>query len=111
MRLAAIKYKMNHGKIFFKLNEEVLLVSFETSELANAFFALLALYNARTRVIGIIARVRVSFTVTALSRVSEPRFHIASQVEAQAVTEDVSFTAVPAKIPKASPFVVENPTI
>mgnify|MGYP000438227090 FL=1 len=30
------------------------------------------------------------------------------QVEAAAVTEEVSFTAVPAKIPKASPLVWEN---
>ena len=56
-----------------------------------------------------IARVLVSFTVTALSRVSEPRLCILSQVEAHAVTEDVSFTAVPAKIPKASPLAVSNP--
>ena len=33
-----------------------------------------------------------------------------SHVEAAAVTEDVSFTAVPAKIPKASPDVVSKPT-
>ena len=32
-----------------------------------------------------------------------------SQVEAAAVTEEVSFTAVPAKIPKASPEVVSKP--
>ena len=59
--------------------------------------------------IGIIANVRVSFTVTALSKVSLPRLNIASQVAAAAVTEDVSFTAVPAKIPKASPFVWQKP--
>src|SRR5699024_4248767 len=33
-----------------------------------------------------------------------------SQVEAVAVTEEVSFTAVPAKIPKASPVSWENPS-
>ena len=33
-----------------------------------------------------------------------------SQVEAAAVTEEVSFTAVPAKMPKASPEVVSKPT-
>ena len=33
-----------------------------------------------------------------------------SQVDAAAVTDDVSLTAVPAKIPKASPDVVENPS-
>ena len=58
---------------------------------------------------GIIAKVLVSFTVTALSKVWLPRFHILSQVEAAAVTEEVSFTAVPAKIPKASPDKVLNP--
>lgn len=62
-----------------------------------------------TSVIGIIARVRVSFTVTALSSVIEPRFHIESQVEAVAVTDYVSFTAVPAKIPNNSPLFVGNP--
>ena len=66
--------------------------------------------SARTSVIGIIASVLVSLTVTALSSVCEPRFHIASHVEAAAVTEDVSFTAVPANIPKASPVAVSNPT-
>lgn len=34
-----------------------------------------------------------------------------SHVEAAAVTDDVSFTAVPAKTPKASPDVVENPML
>ena len=55
------------------------------------------------------AKVRVSFTVTALSKVSLPRWNIASQVDAAAVTEEVSFTAVPAKIPKASPDVWQKP--
>ena len=32
-----------------------------------------------------------------------------SQVAAAAVTEEVSLIAVPAKIPKASPDIVENP--
>ena len=58
--------------------------------------------------IGIIASVLVSFTVTALSKVAEPRLYMESQVEAAAVTEEVSFTAVPAKIPKASPLVWEK---
>ena len=39
-----------------------------------------------------------------------PRFHMLSQVAAAAVTEDVSFTAVPAKIPKASPDKVSKPS-
>ena len=58
---------------------------------------------------GIIASVLVSFTVTALSRVALPRFHMLSHVEAHAVTDEVSFTAVPAKIPKGVPSVVLNP--
>lgn len=45
----------------------------------------------------------------ALSNVAEPSPYKESQVEAAAVTEDVSLTAVPAKIPNASPLVVENP--
>lgn len=53
-----------------------------------------------------IAKVLVSFTVTAVSRVREPRFHIVSQVDAAAVTEEVSLIAVPAKIPNAMPSVV-----
>lgn len=53
-----------------------------------------------TSVIGIIASVRVSFTVTAVFSVSLPSFHILSQVEAAAVTEEVSLIAVPANNPE-----------
>lgn len=60
--------------------------------------------NARTSVIGMIASVLVSLTVTALSSVAEPSAQSESQVEAAAVTEEVSLIAVPAKIPKASPL-------
>ena len=49
-------------------------------------------------VMGMMARVRVSLTVTALSKVAEPRLCMESQVAAQAVTEEVSLTAVPAKM-------------
>ena len=56
-----------------------------------------------------IASVLVSFTVTALFSVSLPRFHILSQVDAAAVTDEVSLIAVPAKIPNASPCIVSNP--
>ena len=56
------------------------------------------------------ASVLVSFTVTALSKVADPRFHILSQVAAVAVTDEVSLTAVPAKMPKASPDPVSKPT-
>ena len=71
--------------------------------------SLLILMNARARVIGMMASVLVSFTVTALSSVALPRFHMLSHVEAHAVTEDVSFTAVPANIPNGVPSVVLNP--
>ena len=47
------------------------------------------------------ARVRVIFTMAAVSRVLAPGC-IPSQAEAAAVTEEVSFTAVPAKRPKPS---------
>ena len=89
---------MKNGKIFFKLTfcPEVL--------------SLRPLYKARTSVIGIIASVLVSFTVTALSSVAVPSPHMLSQVDAAAVTDDVSFTAVPAKMPNASPLIVENPS-
>ena len=57
-----------------------------------------------------IARVLVSLTVTALSKVAVPRLCMLSQVEAVAVTDEVSFTAEPAKIPNAFPSVVEKPS-
>jgi len=41
--------------------------------------------NARTRVMGMMAKVRVSFTVTALSNVAVPSPHMLSQVAAAAV--------------------------
>ena len=66
-----------------------------------ALFSFLALYTAKTRVIGIIASVRVSLTMVALSNVFAPGC-IPSHAEAAAVTEDVSFTAVPAKSPNPS---------
>ena len=90
---ARIKYKINIGKIDFKLTFVPLL----------SLDAFLVRINAKTNVIGIIARVRVNLTVTAVSNVAEPKFHMLSQVEAAAVTDDVSFTAVPAKIPNAVP--------
>jgi len=66
--------------------------------------------NASTIVIGIMAKVLVNFTVTALSNVAEDRLYILSQVEAAAVTDEVSLIAVPAKIPKGSPEVLEKPS-
>ena len=65
--------------------------------------------NASAIVTGIMASVLVSLTVTALSRVCEPSEYMLSQVDAAAVTLDVSLTAVPANIPNASPDVCENP--
>lgn len=64
-------------------------------------FLLLIIDNPK--VIGIIASVRVNLTVTALLSVALPKCHILSQVDAAAVTEDVSLMAVPANIPNASP--------
>ena len=96
---ANIKYIIKNGNILLILYLELSLV------------LLLDLYIDKIRVIGIIAKVLVSLTVTALSKVAVPKFHILSQVEATAVTDDVSFTAEPAKIPKASPELVSKPII
>lgn len=96
---ARIKYRINMGKIFRKF-------TFSPPEVL-----VLVRYNARTSVIGMIASVLVSFTVTALSSVLFPRWYMESQVDAAAVTEEVSFTAVPAKMPNTSPDWVENPSI
>ena len=95
---APIKNSMKNGKIFLMF---ILPALFD--------FCFFALAKASTRVIGIIASVLVILTVTALSSVAVPRLNIPSHVEAVAVTDDISFTAVPAKIPKASPEVVSNP--
>ena len=59
------------------------------------------LTRASTSVMGIMAKVRVIFTMAAVSRVLAPGC-IPSQAAAAAVTEEVSFTAVPAKRPKPS---------
>lgn len=66
------------------------------------FFALLVRINASTRVIGIIAKVLVSFTVVALASTAPFVLYILSQAEAAAVTEEVSLTAVPANRAKPS---------
>lgn len=70
----------------------------------------LPLINPSIIVIGIIARVLVNLTVTALSRVEDPKLYILSHVDAAAVTDEVSLIAVPANMPKASPLAVENPS-
>ena len=89
---------MKNGKIFLK-----------STRFPPSCFSRRVRRKASTNVMGMMASVRVSFTVTALSSVAEPRFHMLSQVAAVAVTEDVSFTAVPAKMPNASPEVVSKP--
>lgn len=94
---ANTKYRMNIGKIAVSLIRLSVDVHFRVRT------------NANTSVMGIIASVRVSFTVTALSSVADPSPYRESQVDAAAVTEEVSLIAVPAKIPNASPFAVENP--
>ena len=81
---ANIKYIINIGKIFF--NEKLLVFEF-----------FLELYIAKNKVIGIIANVLVSFTIVAESKTCVPVLWILSQADAVAVTDEVSFTAVPAK--------------
>ena len=58
---AKTKYRMKKGNTFF------MGIAFPLC------FAFLVCHRESTTVIGIIARVRVSFTVTALSKVCEPR--------------------------------------
>ena len=57
--------------------------------------------SASTSVMGMMASVRVIFTMAAVSSVLAPGC-IPSQAEAAAVTEEVSLTAVPAKRPNPS---------
>lgn len=90
IRLAIMKYIMKNGNICLM---DIFLLSS-----VSVFFILM---KARPRHIGIMARVLVSLTVTASSRVWLPRLKIVSHVDAVAVTDDVSFTADPANIPKA----------
>ena len=104
MIAAMMKYKMNIGNALFKLN------LFDAESAFPDFAADFARIRDNTSVIGIIASVRVSFTVTAVFSVSLPRFHILSQVEAAAVTEEVSLIAVPANNPKDPPPVVSKPS-
>lgn len=101
---AMMKYKMNIGNALFKLN------LFDAESAFPDFAADFARIRDNTSVIGIIASVRVSFTVTAVFSVSLPSFHILSQVEAAAVTEEVSLIAVPANNPKELPLVVSKPS-
>ena len=97
---AMMKYKINIGNDLFMLKFPVF------SPFTDADFAWI---RDNTSVIGMIASVRVSLTVTALFNVSFPRFHMLSQVDAAAVTEEVSLIAVPANSPKEEPLVVSKP--
>ena len=58
-------------------------------------------HNANPKVMGMIAKVRVSLTMVAPFRALAPGC-ISSQAQAAAVTEEVSFTAVPANKAKPS---------
>ena len=86
MTAAMIKYRMNIGNALFKLNLPDALPSFAAD---------FARTSESTSVIGMMASVRVSLTVTAVLSVSLPRLHMLSQVEAAAVTDEVSLIAVP----------------
>ena len=86
---------MNIGKIFFIFT------------LASDLLSFFVLIYARPKHIGMMARVRVSFTIVAISRALLPAC-IPSHAEAAAVTEDVSFTAVPANNPKPSVLIPKN---
>ena len=90
---AKTKYKIKNGNIFLRL-------TFPPS----AFSSFLVLTKASTNVMGIIARVLVSFTIVAASNVL--LICIPSHAAAAAVTDDVSFIAVPANKPNPS---LDNP--
>src|SRR5665647_1598119 len=90
---------MKNGKTFFHF-----------TIFPSACFPSFLRMNARINVMGIMAKVLINLTVTALSSVAEPKVYMLSQLEAAAVTEEVSLIAVPAKIPKASPEVLEKPS-
>ena len=62
--------------------------------------------KARTKTMGMMARVRVSFYGNGFVQGGAAQPPHLSHVEAAAVTEEVSFTAVPAKMPNPSPDVV-----
>lgn len=87
---APIKKRIKNGKTLLNLKP---LVEVPFSERARR--------KASTSVIGIIASVRVSLTIVAESKALAPGC-IPSHAVAAAVTEEVSFIAVPAKIPKPS---------
>ena len=86
---ASTKNKIKNGKIFLK-----------STLVPEELFSFFVRTNANTRVIGMIAKVRVNFTMVAASNVLLPC--IPSQAAAAAVTEEVSLIAVPANKPNPS---------
>ena len=99
MTLASTKKRMKNGKIFLMSNDPAARPSPQPASATR--FAARTCRNARASVMGMIARVRVSLTMVAWSSAFEPGC-MPSQAAAAAVTEDVSFTAVPANRPKPS---------
>jgi len=93
----SIKYRINLGSMAKKL---IFLPSSTPDILVS--------YRDRQNVIGIIARVLVSFTIVAESRTADPVLWILSHDEAAAVTDEVSFIAVPANM--ANPL-LDRPNI
>ena len=91
---ARTKKRMKKGKIF--------LMSKEPLEAPPPRLACQVLQTASTSVMGMMARVRVSLTMVAYSSTEPLVPWRVSQVEAAAVTEEVSLMAVPAKRPKPS---------
>lgn len=83
---------MNTGKIDLRLSFFACISPF-----FSCFFMRM---NASANVIGMMASVLVSLTIVAYSRTAPCVPWSVSQVDAVAVTEDVSFTAVPANNPK-----------
>lgn len=90
--------KMNHGKILVKL--KLVLISFSSFPAFMASFLFKFIWiKAKVKTVGMIESVRVSLTIVAKSpAASEKAYPVAT-------TEDVSLTAVPAQIPKASALI------
>ena len=87
---ASTKYRINIGNA--RLSEKA------SPPRLCSVLALWVRHSASTSVIGMIASVRVSLTMVAISSVLLP--WMPSHAEAAAVTDEVSFTAVPANRPK-----------
>ena len=85
----SIKYRINLGNMAKKL---IFLSPWTPDFLVS--------YRDRQKVIGIIARVLVNFTIVAESSTADPVLWMLSHDEAAAVTDEVSFMAVPANMAK-----------